>query len=345
MTILEIGPFSYVGGVSNHIKRLIGLLKDWKDANILKIDESPLKVAKKELTNSRRLTDFLKLIMKMKKAEIVHIHSVHWLLRVYHILLAILFRKIIVITIHSFRLSKIQKKVTIYFLKRSDLIITVSEDIYEEINNEALNLVIKEAFIPPQLEKESQPSEEILLKIKALSQNKILVGANAFRLTFFQGKELYGLDQCIELASIIKSENLNFCIVFLVGTVTKHDKIFKIMANEIHKRGLSDHIILLKGGVSFVNMMEYFSIILRPTLTDGDALTIREGLYFNKNVIASDVVKRPQGTILYEAGNVLDLFKKLKNVVSKLNNNSKYNEVTMREYFNYYQNLYKKCYS
>jgi len=69
--------------------------------------------------------------------------------------------------------------------------------------------------------------------------------------------------------------------------------------------------LLLNENLSFVRLIEKSDIVLRPTNTDGDALTIREALYLNKTIIASDVVNRPSGTILFKSRDTNDLKMKI----------------------------------
>lgn len=51
-------------------------------------------------------------------------------------------------------------------------------------------------------------------------------------------------------------------------------------------------------------------MFIRPTNTDGDALSIREALTLKKPAIASNVCKRPEGTVLFENRNIDDLYSK-----------------------------------
>jgi hypothetical protein len=91
--------------------------------------------------------------------------------------------------------------------------------------------------------------------------------------------------------------------------------------------------------------MIHSSIVLRPTLTDGDALTIREALYLKKIVIASDIVKRPAGTFLYKTGQSSDLYYK---IVKHMNNNIEKSESQsddLKMYFEFYCKLYLSCYN
>ena len=71
---LQIGPYSAIGGVSVHIKRLSDLLKD--HYNFSFIDESPL-LTNQEVYNLRRINVF-EYIRLINNAEIIHIHSGIW---------------------------------------------------------------------------------------------------------------------------------------------------------------------------------------------------------------------------------------------------------------------------
>jgi hypothetical protein len=84
--------------------------------------------------------------------------------------------------------------------------------------------------------------------------------------------------------------------------------------------------------------------VLRPTLTDGDALTIREALYMNTDVVASKVVKRPEFTTLYETANTDDLFLKIKELRSPKNNiEFTESDTKKKNYKLVYTKLYNIC--
>ena len=52
--------------------------------------------------------------------------------------------------------------------------------------------------------------------------------------------------------------------------------------------------------------------MVRPTNTDGDALSIREAMYFKISVIASDVTTRPENTIIFKNRDLDDFYIKCK---------------------------------
>jgi glycosyltransferase involved in cell wall biosynthesis len=58
-------------------------------------------------------------------------------------------------------------------------------------------------------------------------------------------------------------------------------------------------------------VVEHASAFVRPTLADGDALTVREALALGTPCVASDASARPEGTIVFRAGDPDDLADKL----------------------------------
>ena len=60
------------------------------------------------------------------------------------------------------------------------------------------------------------------------------------------------------------------------------------------------------------------SVLLRPTNTDGDAVSVREALWLGVPVIASDVVERPAGTELFRTRDAESLWQATLRVCSDL---------------------------
>jgi glycosyltransferase involved in cell wall biosynthesis len=90
--------------------------------------------------------------------------------------------------------------------------------------------------------------------------------------------------------------------------------------------------------------MEQSDIVLRPTNTDGDSLTIREALFLGKPILASDVVARPPGTIIFKTRDVQDMIQKLEQLLSSLESfRAQHPKEDIREYENFYKNLIKQA--
>lgn len=316
--ILFIGPYSAVGGVSIHIKRLSGLLN--KNFVCSYIDESPITKKEREIYNLRsgNVFMYLKLIYR---TDYVHIHSGLWWLRLVHVIVSNILRKKVFMTIHS--LGKSRQGIPLMATKIASTLtyktIMVSQEIFNLLNIK--NAEIKPAFIPPNVEEESELPEEVLHILEKNNSKKIIVG-NAFKLVLYNKKDLYGLDLLIEIAKKIKQNNLQYKIIFVVASVSEDDLLIKNYYEIVNQYALHSIISIIPYKISFIRLILSSDLVVRPTCSDGDALTIREALFLGKQVIASDVVIRPTQTILFKNRDVEDLFSKIKVTLSDINFNS-----------------------
>ena len=250
-----------------------------------------------------------------------------------------LFQKKTIVTIHS--LSNLRSCFSIFvsqkFLHLANKTIVVSVEISKKINLK--EKYILPAFVPPFMEKESKLPQKILNVLKQNKQKKIIV-SNAFRLDFLNNEDLYGLDLIIDVSRMIKKEKRNYKIIFVVASLNEKLNMYNKIINE---ENLSSAIYLVPYSISFVKLILESDLVIRATNTDGDALTVREALYLKRPVIASDVVRRPKGTILFENRNSKDLYLKIKevletNYIKRLDYTDLDNNIR-KEYQNYYNSI------
>lgn len=309
---LLIGPYSAVGGVNIHIMRLSKLLYDNFDIRF--INESSKKINQKNIFNLRTKNIF-KYINFIFSSDIIHIHTGVWWLRIVHIIFARLMGKRIIVTIHS--LTNLQTRnsryLTSYFINLADNVVAVSEKI-------KLVLKIKQAkvlpaFIPPIINDESDLPRSI---VTILSENyeKIIV-SNASNLIIHNNQDLYGIDLLIEVAIRLKKDQLNYKIIFVIASTTKNKEMLRNYKEIIIKNKIESFIKLVVQPISFVKLIMNSDLVIRATNSDGDAISIREALYFQKPVIASNIVKRPEGVVVFKNRDVDDLYRKIKKVISK----------------------------
>jgi len=312
--VLIIGPCPPpYGGVSVHILRLNKLLQKEFDFDF--IDESPIN--KNEYFNIRslKIPTYLK---KIYNSDILYIHSGSTLLRVFHLIIGRIFSRRIILALHGF--TSAPPKFIFYIkgliYRLANTIIVVNNGIKKRLYLPEKKCITKEAFIPPTLEEEPQLPENIVeLLYKNKRDGKIVISANAFRLEKYRNQDLYGLDICIEAAHRLFKKNLSFIFIFIVSSIDEKTDIYFKMEKLIKELNLCNHFFLRNEKLSFVKLMEQSDIIVRPTNTDGDSLTIREGLFLNKKVLASDVVERPGGVLLFENRNINDLEMKLEDLI------------------------------
>lgn len=81
---------------------------------------------------------------------------------------------------------------------------------------------------------------------------------------------------------------------------------------------LENHLLLL-GDVphdTCLALMSASDVFVRPTLCDGDSVSVREALSLGVPVVASAAGTRPTGVLLFEPGNAEDLFSKLETALA-----------------------------
>lgn len=298
--ILIIGPYiSNIGGVSVHISRLMSLLSGDFDFDF--VDEGRHRYD--GVYNIRSLNPF-PYFKKIISADIVHIHSGISVLRLFHIMVCLLLRKKTIVTVHRDLNIEKRKKLTRFFLRKCSKVILVNQVSYQFVtqNYKGSNCIMLPAFLPPVMEKESALPEAVDEWIsERVRRGGVVLASNASYLAINDGKDLYGLDMCIDAVDKLNSTgNARFYLVFVVADTSKNQQLLENYKSQIRSRNLQDHILIWEGGLSFIRLIQRSDVVLRTTNTDGDALSIREGLFLNRTVVASDVVSRPSGTIVFK---------------------------------------------
>lgn len=338
--ILFMGPYSAVGGVSVHIKRLSALLTP--TYNVSFVDESPSEYSKGQVYNirSKNIFKYLKLV---RKADIIHIHSGVSILRIFHILSAFFYGKKSIVSFHTIYNLPSKKAVFInrLFLPFTDKVICVTKEIKELLKRN--KAIILPAFVPPIIENEPELPKIVKAVIEKNKEKKLIV-SNAFRLDLYQGTDLYGMDLMLDVARRIKAENLNCKIIFIVADSNDEAGLFKKYIEIIKAENLENQISLLPKPISFVRLMQLSDVVIRPTASDGDALTIREALFLNKPIIASNVTVRPEGTILFENRNSAALFDKIKKTLEDGINHTFASEEVSKNDNSFYLKTYTEIY-
>jgi len=310
-SILLVGPYPPpLGGVSVHVKRLKKLLDYYRNkADCFYTSEK----SKSIIINSINL---IKLIY-FNDYDIIHIHG-YFRAYIFVIYLCRFFKKYaIYYTAHNSRIFENKNKISNFFLKsfikRVDYLIVVSKHILENFEQNKVKLpdkiLVRNAFLPPPVEEYNRIIETYSKDTKKfLFEKKPIIIANAWKISFYKNIDLYGLDLCIELASQIKKTFPQLGFLFALANDEFNSKYIVKMEEIIKKASLKHNFHIMTGQKELWPLFKKADLSIRPTMTDGDALSIREALFFRCPVIASDVAPRPNGTILFKSRNIEDLY-------------------------------------
>lgn len=190
------------------------------------------------------------------------------------------------------------------FLSRADRVVLVNEALHAYYVSHGFPLpsvtVVEPAFLPPPLDEEASIcatySPETLHFAHA---RRPLLVAGAYRINFHEGVDLYGFDLCIALVDEIRKQHPGVGLLLALAEDANPAYLAKLQG-EISRRGLDAHIHFMTGQRELWPLLKKATVLLRPTNTDGDAISIREALYFGRPVVASDVVTRPEGTVVFK---------------------------------------------
>jgi glycosyltransferase involved in cell wall biosynthesis len=86
----------------------------------------------------------------------------------------------------------------------------------------------------------------------------------------------------------------------------------------IRQRRLDEHVVLA-GDLHHqlcLTAISRSTAFVRPTFRDGDSISVREAMSLGVPVVASNVGTRPEGTLLFEAGNLQGLIDQVERVLS-----------------------------
>ena len=321
--IAIIGPYPPpYGGISVHIKRM----KNYLDKSLVEyVVYSEGRIPKK-ITNIKLIASYRKFVLQIPflKSNVLHFHSINFKIRMLLGWYKFLGKKII-LTIHGeslhdqlIRLNFMGHYLLLLSLKNLNKIICVNPRTKEELLDLGFNskkIKVIPAFIPPNSdETEVKQLPDFFHKIK--HKHKFLITANAFRISFYKNQDLYGIDLSIELMKrLVDNGYKDIGFIFVIPDIGDYGYLEK-MQNLVKKYNLEDNFHFYTKPVAYPAVINMCDLFIRPTNTDGDALSIREAISLKRPAIASNICKRPEGTILFKNRNIEDLYIKTTDVIS-----------------------------
>ena len=304
VTLIGTYPPPY-GGVSVHTQRL---------------NEQLEKKGFECITTKNAKRWVLKYFLNAKE-DIVHYHAYEPKSLLLFSLFSIVRKKKVIITFHSFMYNikniGLLHKFIFWIANRANIyFIAVGPQIKEKIISLGVgpeNIEVIPSFIPPAV-REGDISEIPQEVWDFINNHSPIISANAFRISFYNDQDLYGIDMCIDLCAKMKQSHPKIGFVFCLPDIGD-DKYFEKLRQRIKEKQLEENFMFQTKACQFYPILLRSDIFVRPTNTDGFGVSIAEAIYFKVPAVASDVCQRPEGTILFRSRDIDDLTLKVKDVL------------------------------
>ena len=83
--------------------------------------------------------------------------------------------------------------------------------------------------------------------------------------------------------------------------------------------GLESHWLIIEDPLPAAALYARSDLFVRPTITDGDSVSVRECLYFGVPVLASNATKRPEACTLFKSRDFDDMLNNANAMLRNLN--------------------------
>ncbi len=168
----------------------------------------------------------------------------------------------------------------------------------------------------PQIENAAHPLPP---EVEAfMNSHHPLVSSGTGVLVKHEGRDLYGLDLFVRVAHVVRRHQPNVGFVFVIAGECDQaliDDALEFVADN----DLERNVLLYRKPISpGTRLWARSDVFVRPTLSDGDAISLREALEEGVPCVASDAVKRPDGVHLFRTSDWADCARVLLDVLSDL---------------------------
>lgn len=301
-----------IGGVSIHIYRLIHSLHTIDSSVVLRNFGKQVSNISYVKHVSYPWMEFL--LLPFRKKRIIHLHSNN----IFAFALFLLFggRHKVGVTLHNQNLIKktsfIKKKIIQVFLRHAAFVV-LNDDNYllklcSHFHCSRNNFHILPAFLPPTQAEYIGLSEDILFFRK---QHFFLLSANAYKLRYENGIDIYGFDLLIQLVKSLKEKGINVGLVFCLPMIGDMEYYQKCLSS-IKEMNIDDNILVVQREIpNGFEIWKLSDLFIRPTYTDIEGISVKEALFCGTPAVASDVCKRPSEAVLFKNRSYEDLEEKV----------------------------------
>lgn len=325
LEILEVGPYPPpLGGVSVHISRLVDSLRgagvNVGVANHFgKSGEAPVSGDSPVVANLGRNPIRYLLTIRRLRCQLLHHHYSRLSTLVGNALaLPATGCSGSVVTLHSGRttmglsnpetlVARLRFRLTYWALKRFDIVIVVSQRMKEHLEQAmpTLSVVAAPAYLRPTRSELAQPLGETVREFIGDSGRLIVISSYGLPFTQERTGDDYGLDTAVEALIAVAKDVPEARLALFTGLALDDQRSrdhLKELRQRLSEAGIADRFAVFTGE-PLIPALVRAEVLIRPSRTDGDAVSIREALSLGLPVIASDCAARPEGVGVVPTGN------------------------------------------
>ena len=271
-----------VGGVSIHVQRLVDTL-----------EKNAIPFSFLSLKNS-----FWLLATAICSSHLIHLHCSNVYFRCLLACFCFITRKKLWITYHGNlgRYHSLKNRLDYWSVGLASLPIVLNEHSLKKAQKWNGKARLISSFIPPQYPEQLPDSIRLQLRIWR-TKYKLVCSTNVSNVAFdSSNREIYGILPLLELFEHRQTDCLLVSDAsgrYLDYVLTQRDE-------------LPPNVFFILERHSYYALLQEVDCMIRNTTTDGDAISIKEALYLNKYVCATDVVSRHESVNCYRTLEELD---------------------------------------
>lgn len=254
-------------------------------------------------------------IIAEEKIDLVHFHTFggHWK----EMLPLAVLRRVsgvpILVSQHSMRedvaaMSRRDQRLTALCVRELSMVLASGPTVNDKLlalGSPAEHVALLTPFIAPpvpQLDQVQWP--EVIAALRRSARPLVVSGTG--RLVAVGGQDLYGLDVFVRAAKRVLERLPQAGFAYVIAHAGDAG-LLQAGLDYVRDHQLQDRVAILVCDLPAPALWAAGDIVLRPTLDDGDAVSIREAMYLGVPCIASDAVGRPTGCATYRTGDADDL--------------------------------------
>ncbi|MGD9991823.1 MAG: glycosyltransferase [Salinivirgaceae bacterium] len=311
--IAIIGPYPPpYGGISVHIERMLSRLPK---ENIHFFNTN--KTASKGIPFYSIWIYIYVVYFLVARYKVIHYHSTSKKIR-FLLSLVSFFKRNVFFHLHGASFLDTINEATFMAKKIKSLIpctnfIASNENIFHSLSElNPRSIYLYDAFIPPTF---NQNDLDLFTEAFELPSSQYIVCMVGW-FSKYKQEDLYGFDITLDvLYSLINKYDLDISLIASVNGV--NDKA--LYDSFLHKRAalnLTNRFILIESKPKEIYPLFLYShLFIRPTNTDGNSVSVKEALWFETPIIASDAVPRPKEAYLFKNRDADDLAEKIMYVI------------------------------